>query len=87
MKSNAQKGYILLGFRVLGTLSNMLVSMFAWMAQFDDVSFLAVTSTEYRCATDTLSISTGCGCVSVCGNMSLPSCKKQVELNAHRQLR
>jgi hypothetical protein len=37
---------VIFGFRVLGTLSNMVVSMFAWMAQFDDVSFLAVTSTE-----------------------------------------
>lgn len=36
----------LLGFRVLGTLSNMVVSMLACMAQFDEVSFLAVTRTE-----------------------------------------
>ncbi len=36
----------ILGLRLGGTLSNMSVSMFAWMAQLEDVSFLAVTRTE-----------------------------------------
>ena len=40
------EGRDVLGFRVSGTVSNMSVSMFAWMAQFADVSLRAVTSTE-----------------------------------------
>ena len=54
-----------LGLSAGGTVSNMSVSMFAWMAQFDDVSLRAVTRMEYRCATVTESRSMGDSSVSV----------------------
>ena len=41
----------LLGFKVGGTTSNMLVSMLACMAQLLDVSLRAVTRIEYLWAT------------------------------------
>ncbi len=41
----------ILGLSASGTVSNMSVSMLAWMAQFAEVSLRAVTRTEYRCAT------------------------------------
>lgn len=55
----------ILGFRAGGTVSNMSVSMLAWMAQFDEVSLRAFTRTEYRCATVTLRRSMGAGSISV----------------------
>jgi len=58
-------GFYALGLRSGGSLSNMSVSMFAWIAQFEDVSFLAVTRTEYRWATVRLSKSIVDGSTSV----------------------
>jgi len=40
-----------LGIKAGGTVSNISVSIFAWMAQLADVSFRAVTRMEYLCAT------------------------------------
>ena len=57
--SPAEMRSILLGFKAGGTSSNISVSMFAWIAQFVEVSLRAVTSTEYRCATVMLNKSVG----------------------------
>ena len=54
-----------LGFKSGGTVSNILVSMFAWMAQFADVSLRAVTRMEYLCATVRLMRSIGDSSTSV----------------------
>jgi hypothetical protein len=48
-----------LGFRERGTSENILVIIFAWTAQLCEVSFLAVTSTEYLWAVAILSTSIG----------------------------
>ena len=56
-----------LGLRVAGTEANMLVIMLAWMSQLCDVSFLALTSTEYLWAAATLSTSIGDCWTSVFG--------------------
>ena len=55
----------ILGWRAGGTVSNMSVSMLAWIAQLDDVSLRAVTRIEYRCATVTVSRSIGNSSTSV----------------------
>ena len=54
----------LLGLRSSGTVSNMSVSIFAWIAQFAVESFKAVTRIEYRWATVSDSRSTGISSVS-----------------------
>ena len=54
-----------LGLSAGGTVSNISVSMLAWIAQFALVSLRAVTRTEYRCATVKLIKSTGDSSMSV----------------------
>lgn len=46
-------------------MSNMSVSMLAWIAQFAEASFRAVTRIEYRCATVREIKSTGASSTSV----------------------
>ena len=49
-----------------GTVSNMSVSMLAWIAQFAEVSLRAVTRIEYRWATVIEMRSIGDSSTSVC---------------------
>ena len=58
-------GKDVLGFKVGGTVSNMSVSMLAWIAQLEQVSLRAVTRIEYRCATVTAIKSIGYSSTSV----------------------
>jgi hypothetical protein len=71
-----------LGWRSGGILSNIAVSIFAWITQLNEVSFLAVTSTEYLCATVMLSKSIGDCCTSVFQKKQKKN-KKNFAISAH----